>query len=280
MAAEFDLDSYLQRIGYSGSAAPTLKTLEAIHHRHTETFAFENLSPFLGLPVPLDVHSLQQKLVREGRGGYCFEQNLLAGHALRALGFRVAGLAARVVYNIPEGVTLPRTHMLLRVEIESATYIADVGFGGLTLTGPLRLERDVEQSTPHEPFRLAQAGGGFLMQAKIAGIWKTLYHFSLEEQAPPDYEMMNWYVSTHPQSRFVTTLIAARPGSNCRHALLNSELAIHHLDGRSERRVLSSVAELREALEGPFRLTLPDTPKLDAALQRLLQQHEQRTGNR
>src|SRR4249920_3430118 len=93
------LDEYFQRIGHTGPRSPTLDTLRALHLRHTTTIAFENLSPLLGWPVHLDIESLHQKLVRDGRGGYCFEQNLLFSHALRALGFRVAGLAARVLWN-------------------------------------------------------------------------------------------------------------------------------------------------------------------------------------
>jgi N-hydroxyarylamine O-acetyltransferase len=279
MTADFDIDSYFRRIGYSGSAAPSLETLAAIHRCHAEALAFENLNPLLGLPVLLDTQSLQQKLLRQGRGGYCYEQNLLACSALKSLGFRVAGLAARVVYGIPEGVTLPRTHMLLRVEVGNTTYVADVGFGGLTLTGPLRLEPEVEQSTPHEPFRLLQDGDDWQMQAKVAGSWKALYHFTLQEQTFPDYEVANWYVSTHPRSLFVNNLIAARPDRDRRCALLNNEFVVHFLDGRTERQVLSSVAELRDALEGPFRIALPDTPKLDNALKRLFdRQNQSRAG--
>jgi N-hydroxyarylamine O-acetyltransferase len=270
MTADFDIDSYFRRIDYSGSAAPTLETLAAIHRCHTQALAFENLNPFLGMPVLLDTPSLQQKLLVEGRGGYCYEQNLLACAALKSLGFRVAGLAARVVFGVPEGVRLPRTHMLLRVEVGNTSYVADVGFGGLTLTGPLRLEPEVEQSTPHEPFRLLHDGDDWQMQAKVAGSWKALYHFTLQEQALPDYDVANWYVSTHPRSLFVNNLIAARPDRDRRYALLNDELAVHFLDGRTERQVLASVAELRGVLEGAFRITLPDTPKLDNALERLL----------
>ncbi len=279
MTADFDIDSYFRRIGYSGSAVPALETLAAIHRCHTEALPFENLNPFLGSPVPLDTQSLQQKLLREGRGGYCYEQNLLACSALKSLGFRVAGLAARVVYGVPDGVRLPRTHMLLRVEVGDTTYVADVGFGGLTLTGPLRLESNVEQSTPHEPFRLMQDGDDWQMQAKVAGNWRALYHFTLQEQTRPDYEVAaNWYVSTHPRSPFVNNLIAARPDRDRRYALLNNEFVVHFLDGRTERKVLSSVAEFREALEGPFRITLPDTLKLDSAWERLDRQNALRTG--
>lgn len=275
MAPDFDLDAYFERIEYSGNANPTLDTLESVHRCHTRAIAFENLNPLLGWRVLLDASSLQQKMIRERRGGYCFEQNLLARYALQAMGFRVAGLAARVVYGLPEGVTLPRTHMLLCVEVEGKAYLADVGFGGLTLTTPLRLECDVEQSTSHEPYRLVSDGTSLVMQARIAGVWKPLYQFTLEEQSPPDYEMMNWYVSTHPQSRFVQNLIAARPDHNVRFALFNDEVAVHHLNGGTERRILSTVAELREVLEGPFRLSLPDTPQLDTALARVIE-HGQR----
>jgi N-hydroxyarylamine O-acetyltransferase len=90
-----DLDAYFQRIGYSGECSPTLEALQAIHQHHAEAIAFENLNSFLQQPVPLDLKSLQQKLIHEGRGGYCFEQNLLLGSILSALCFQVTNLAAR-----------------------------------------------------------------------------------------------------------------------------------------------------------------------------------------
>lgn len=96
--------------------------------RHAEAIPFENLNPLLRWPVRLDAPSLQRKMVRAGRGGYCFEQNLLLSHALTALGFRVTGLAARMLWNVPEGVVTPRGHMLLCVDIDEQPYIVDVGF--------------------------------------------------------------------------------------------------------------------------------------------------------
>jgi len=276
MTAAIDLDAYFQRIGYTGERAPTLDTLRAIHVRHTEAIPFENLNPLLKWPVRLDAPSLEQKLVRDGRGGYCFEHNLLLSHVLKALGFSVAGLAARVLWNAREGAITARGHMLLRVDLNEKPYIADVGFGGQTLTGPLRLEPNTEQATPHEPFRLLQAGEEFVMQAKIHGTWKPLYRFDLQEQHLPDYEVSSWYLSNHPDSHFVNGLIAARPTPDRRHALRNNELATHYLDGVTERRVLTSAAELRETLEGAFGLTLPEAPELDAALARLTSPPEPR----
>jgi N-hydroxyarylamine O-acetyltransferase len=269
MAMAIDVDAYFRRIGYEGPRVPTLDTLRAILVRHTEAIPFENVDPLLGRPVRLDAGSLERKLVRDGRGGYCFEQNLLLRHALEAVDFPVAGLAARVLWNVPEGAFLPRTHMLLRVEVDGAPHIADVGFGGQTVTGPLRLEPETEQATPHEPFRLLRSAEGFVLQSRIRGVWRPLYRFDLQEQQPADYEVANWYVSTHPGSSFVTGLMASRVAPGRRYALRNNELAVHDLDGGTERRVLTSAAGLRQVLEGPLRLTLPDAPELDAALARL-----------
>src|SRR5215813_4134219 len=103
MGDALDLDAYFGLIGYSGSRAPTLETLRGIHLRHALTIPFENLDPFLRRPVRLDLASLQNKLLRDRRGGYCFEHNVLFKAALDALGFQVTGLAARVLWNLPEG---------------------------------------------------------------------------------------------------------------------------------------------------------------------------------
>lgn len=269
MSEIIDLDGYFARIGFSGPRAATLDTLRAIHARHAEAIAFENVNPFMGWPVPLDVDSLERKLIRGRRGGYCYEHNLLLSHVLTALGFHVTGLAARVLWNAPEGSLRARSHMVLRIDLDEQPYIADVGFGGQTLTGPLRLEPDTEQATPHEPFRLLRAPDGFTMQSKINGTWSTLYRFDLQPQLPPDYEVLNYYAATHPRSHFTTDLMAARPAADRRYALRNNRLTVHHLDGRTEQRVLTSASELRTVFREIFLVDLPDAPELDAALARL-----------
>jgi N-hydroxyarylamine O-acetyltransferase len=138
------------------------------------------------------------------------------------------------------------------------------------LTGPLRFEPDVEQATPHEPFRLVRSGEQFVMESKIRDAWVPLYRFDLQEQFAPDYEVANWYVSTHPQSIFVNGLLAARATPDRRYALLNNHLAVHHLHGGTDKRTLANAAEIRETLQTAIGLTLPDAPELDEVLARLV----------
>ena len=160
--------------------------------------------------------------------------------------------------------------MLLRVDMDGQPYIVDAGFGGQTLTGPLQLELDIEQPTPHEPFRLRADPNGYLLQAKLGEQWKALYSFDLQPQYQIDYEGTNWYLSTHPASHFRTGLSVARADDGQRYGLRNTELAVHHSDGTTERRSLTTTSEVRAVLEDVFRITLPDSPQLELALQLLL----------
>ncbi len=264
--AEIDLAAYFHRISYNGPRASTLDTLRELHLRHAQTIPFENLNPLLRWPVKLDLASVEAKLVRAGRGGYCFEQNLLFRSVLEALGFRVAGLAARVLWYAPTAIT-PHTHMLLRVEVEGESFLADVGFGTQTLTGPLRLVPEVPQDTPHGRFRLRPLQDReFAMEAEVLGEWRPLYRFSLAVQEVVDYEVANWYVSTCPASQFTSTLMAARPGPGRRCVLRNNDLGVHTAAG-TERRLLTSAAELREVLTSIFGIVLPAVPELEAVLE-------------
>ena len=264
------LDRYLARIGFEGRAAADLATLEQLTARHTRAIPFENLSAFLGETVKLDVASLEEKMLERRRGGWCFEHNLYLTHVMRAIGFEVKTLAARVRWNVPSGVAPPRSHMLMLVTAGKGMYIVDVGFGGLTLTAPLAFQPNVEQETPHEPHRLMPEGERLVLQAKVAGEWQDLYAFDLYEQVQADYEVSNWFLSTFPQSPFVNGIIAARADIDRRHVMRGTRYQAHHRDGKTERRHLATVAEVKAVLEGPLQIPLPRHPELDARLQRMI----------
>lgn len=263
-----DLERYLARIAYGGPRTPTLPVLSDLVRHHVAAIPFENLSPFLDQPVPLDVEALHAKLVDGGRGGYCFEQNRLFQVALEALGFAVVPLAARVVWGQSEDAITPRSHMLLRVDVDRP-YVVDVGFGGLTPTAPLRLEVDTEQKTPHEVFRLRARGRDFALQARVGDEWQTTYRFDLNPQYPVDFEVANHYVATHPDSHFRHGLTIARAVPGRRDALRNRQLTTRPLDGPSDRRTLRDPDDLRATLEGTFGLTLPADVDLATVFARL-----------
>jgi N-hydroxyarylamine O-acetyltransferase len=270
MSQKVNLNAYFERIGFAGSIAPTLATLETILTLHPAAIPFENLNPLLGQPVELDFKTIEQKLLWDRRGGYCYEHNLLLGAVLRELDYSVRNLAARVLWNNPEGANQAASHMLLAVEIGGASYLADAGFGGNTPTAPLRLKPDAEQRTPHGLYRVTGGQPEWTLETRIGDEWKPLYVFDMVEKTVADYAPSNAYLSSDPASPFVTQLRVALSPPGKRLALWNNRLTTHVAGEASVVRELTSVAELREVLSTTVGIQLPATELLDAKLETIL----------
>jgi len=160
----------------------------------------------------------------------------------------------------------PRTHLLVRVSIDGADYITDVGFGGMVPTAPLRLDSTDSQPTPHEPYRLARSGGSYILQARVASEWRALYRFDLHPTEEIDLVVGNWYVCTHPDSPFLDKLVAARTGPGLRRTLSNGSYAIHRIGAPSERHELHDPDAVMTVLREEFGIRLPQHAGLRDAI--------------
>jgi arylamine N-acetyltransferase len=256
-----DLDGYFERIDYHGAVAPTFDVLQDLITAHTRTISFENLDPLLGVPIDdLSPEALTDKLVRRRRGGYCYEHNGLMGYVLEELGFGVRRFGARVVWTLAAGAPVPsQTHTLLVVTLPGGQqpYLVDVGFGGQTPTSPIRLETGSAQQTTHEPYRLQDRGDGLVLQALIRGDWQSLYEFATRTAPPIDLKVGSWYVSTHPSSHFVTSLIASLVTADGRCNLSGRNLAIHR-GGATEKVRLDDASAVVDTLTDRFGINVAD----------------------
>jgi N-hydroxyarylamine O-acetyltransferase len=249
-----DLAAYLQRIGYTGELDTDEKTLSALHLAHARSIPFENLDILLGRAVSLELDRVQDKLVQQRRGGYCFEQNTLFAGVLRELGFTVTALAARVRQR--QTRPLPRTHMCLLVHAGGQQWIADVGFGGEGLLQPVLLTGAPVQQFQWAYRVLEESPGLHVLQSLRDDRWGDLYAFSLEAQQHADIEMANYYVSTHPDSRFVRTLTVQLPAPDRRQILRNRELTTD-AGGTLHSVVITDNEQLLEVLAQNFYLDFP-----------------------
>jgi N-hydroxyarylamine O-acetyltransferase len=250
-AIALDLEPYLARIGYSDELTPTVRTLRELHLAHATHVPFENVDVLLRRPILLDLDSITAKLVRGGRGGYCFEHNSLFAAVLEQIGFRVKRLAGRVQMGAP--TTRPRTHMALAVSAEGEDWLADVGFGleGLLYPVPLKLNQPVHHfgwkyritgdgcSYILQSFHRPDDGPACILQSAHPDGWLPLYSFTLDEEHPGDHEMANYFISTHPRSPMVRTLLVQRPGVELR-LMLRNRLLIERTPASG------SVTELRD----------------------------------
>jgi len=266
-----NLDSYLKRIGYEGPLPlkPSHEVLAALQLRHSQAIPFENLNPILGLPVRLDATTLTEKILEQARGGYCYEQNGLLKRVLEQIGFQVEGFAAKVIWKATTD-NLMRSHKVLRVTCKDGTFLVDAGFGLVVPTAPIPMMPDTVTQTPHERFQLLPIGQDELkLQVEFNGTWHDLYQFDEQIQQPADYDVYNWYVSTHPDSMFVNNLIVSKPFDNGRLTLRNNQLATRYLDGSNKTRILTTGPEIRDVLVDAFHLDLSKLVGIDQLLEKI-----------
>lgn len=252
----FELTRYLTRVGLPHGAS-----LGEIHRAHVTHILFENLDPLVGIPVSLEPDAIARKLVDAGRGGYCFEHNLLLMQALEALGARVEPILARVRNGLPAGAINPLTHLLLRVEYEGAVWHADVGFGHGTLLEPIPFGPGGPYQQSGWTYQVVAEGPLLVLQTATDEGWSDLYAFRPEPAPMIDIEVNNWFTCTHPQSRLVTRLLVTehRPdGSRTTLSDFSGEMVLIEQSPRSVRRETIAREAVPELLLERFGLREPE----------------------
>ncbi|MTE13928.1 arylamine N-acetyltransferase family protein [Nocardia aurantiaca] len=272
LGADLDLDAYLARIGFIGERTPTLATLRALVRAHTTTIPFENLEIILGRGIPLDLEALQDKLIRQRRGGYCYENVGLFAAALERLGYEFTAMSGRV----SQGATnlRPATHALLRVRAadDDRVWLCDVGFGRGPLE-PVELAPDRgEFGAGAWRFRLERtydAVGGELWTLYQFGKdgWVDRHTFTATPQYRIDFAVGNHYVSTSTRSPFATRPFVQRFHAEAHHQLDGTTWTTSYPDGSEDMRELE-VAELPKVLAEVFDIELDaaDAAQLARAL--------------
>jgi N-hydroxyarylamine O-acetyltransferase len=258
-----NLSAYFDRIAYAGSRDTSVEVLREIQWRHSLSIPFENLDIIAGLQIPLDGESLERKLIHERRGGYCFEHNGYLLFVLRALGFSVTTFLARVRWNVPTWIIPPRDHLVLQVGAKGGPWLFDVGFGGLGPAAVIAMNTERDQATIGGNCRLFKTKYGLLHQSQVGDNWTDVYEIDSTPALSVDLDVINWFSSTHPQSRFRQNLIVARSNADGRCTILNRELTISN-GNKVERRKLGSADDLLSCLHSYFDLKFPSGTRFGA----------------
>ena len=248
----FDVQEYLDRIGYTGGLDQSIQTLRLLHRAHMLSVPFENLDIHLGRRIVLNEDAFFAKIVGARRGGFCYELNGLFSSLLRRLGFNVTRLSAGVARA--DGSFGPDfDHMALMVELEDV-WLADVGFGDSFLE-PIRLDDSVVSIDPTGAYRVdAQGDSRVMLRQKDDGQWAPQYQFTLQGRELPEYQEMCNYHQTSPKSSFTQKRVCSLATESGRITL--SELTLITSEGgRREERVLAE-NEFKAALATYFGITL------------------------
>ena len=99
-----------------------------------------------------------------------------------------------------------------------------------------------------------------------------MHRFGLEHQMLPDYEVVSWYLCTHPTSVFIKDLMVARSIQGGRYTLFNNQFTVHKKNEGSTKKKLDTAEEVMDVLKVKMLINLPEGGKLKDKVQRLLEE--------
>ena len=231
-----DPKSYLERIGYRGSARPSLEVLSRLHKSHLLSVPFENLDIHTGRPIILSEDAFYEKIVKHRRGGFCYELNGLFTGLLRRLGFKVTILSGRVARK-NGGFSPEFDHMTLLVTLKDR-WLADVGFGD-SFTEPKRPDFPGPQTDNGRVYRITRRAEGRLLSRWDGekNLWEPQYLFSLRPRRLDDFVVRCRYHQTSPNSHFRKSRVCTLLTRDGRVTLTDARLILTRRARRIERPV-------------------------------------------
>ena len=269
---ELDLGAYCRRIGFAGTTAPTRECLERLILDHASAIPFENIEVLARRVPRLDLAGLQDKMIRQRRGGYCFEQNTLFRAVLQAIGFDVQPMEARIRSGVAADVVTARTHLATRVVLDDVDHMVDVGCGTVAPLAPLVLASREQQAAGSGFYRFVEVGDELLLQTLAAGVWTDCYQLMPSMPHAIDGEVGNWFVATHPKSMLGHNLLMGRAIAGGRLRLFNRRLSTFQPEHAAPvERDLQTRAEFADVLADGFGLDVApaDLDAVMAALEHL-----------
>ncbi len=193
----------LKRIGMDENT-PVEYTLDFLGRVQTACvthIAYENLDILEGKPIKLDKDALFEKIVINGRGGYCFELNGLLSDMLSCMGFSVTERFARFLRGEKE---IPmRRHRVTMVSLEDGEYFMDIGVGQIAPRLPLKMEENLIQSQNGETYRFQKdERHGWVLWELHGGQWREYLAIPMEIAYPVDFLQPSFFCEKHPDSVF------------------------------------------------------------------------------
>ncbi|WP_028660005.1 arylamine N-acetyltransferase family protein [Nocardioides insulae] len=214
--ARLDLEGYLGRLGLP-ARTPSVGALDELHEAHVRTFTFDNIDVLLDQHPGVGLDAVQEKFVRGGRGGYCFEHSTIFAAALERLGYDVRRRLGRVGDPSASG----RTHMVLEVRLDGERRLCDPGFGMSRLRS-IQLRDGAADDYLGWRYRVRAEEGTWVLERERDGGWEVGHTTDELPVRPVDVIMGHHFTSTFPASHFRHGLMVCRhlPG---RHVTVTHE---------------------------------------------------------
>jgi N-hydroxyarylamine O-acetyltransferase len=260
-----DTAAYLRRIGIERDLGrPTVAALHELHRAHVERVPYETIEIHLQRPTTVDPHESTARVLRNGRGGYCYHLNNAFSVLLGALGYDARWHKAGVQTAseaAPPGAT--GSHLALTVhglpsdENPDGGWLVDVGLGD-ALHEPLPVRPGVYRQGPFT-YALAHSdvepgGWRFEHDPRMSFVGMDLQPGRATQD---DFRAKHELLSTSPESTFARTFGVQRRDADGVDVLTGCVFKRLPENG-SPRVTVDTPAEWVELLHDVYGIHLPE----------------------
>lgn len=258
-ASAIDVNAYLKRIE-AERKEPDLKYLKSLHRQHLLHIPFENLDIHYKNKILLDYKKIFEKVITNGRGGFCYELNGLFYHLLSHLGYDCYLISARVK-NEHGTFGKDFDHMAIIVRLNEEQWYVDVGFGN-GVVYPKQIKINTVQMDHINYWRIVHdPDENFLLQVSDdASTFETKLLFSSDEKQFIQFIEMCEYHQSSPDSSFTQNKLITQLTHSGRVTLTDRKLKIVALGETKEFEIMNEdefLSKLQFHFNISFKQLLP-----------------------
>ncbi|NVK52846.1 MAG: arylamine N-acetyltransferase [Flavobacteriaceae bacterium] len=250
------IQEYLKRINFSKEIIDcNLETLFEIHSSHVYHIPFENLDIWNKKKIELSEKNLFKKIIKNNRGGFCYELNYLFWMLLDNLGFNAKIISARIFDD--DGKLGPEfDHMAILVLIGDERWLADVGFGDLFIK-PISIDTTTIQNDVNGFFKIRSLkdDGFLLLKENNNKVFEKKYKFNTIQRNIEQFKPQCEFKQYSKDSYFVKNKICTLPTGKGRTTVFNNRL-IRKVNALKEEYEIHTESKLNQILQEEFQINM------------------------
>ncbi|MBM7646659.1 N-hydroxyarylamine O-acetyltransferase [Scopulibacillus daqui] len=243
-------EEYLERFKAVPPLQIDLSSLSRLQYLHITHIPFENLDVIHQIPITLNIENLYCKVVKQQRGGFCYELNGLFQQLLDQLGFN-SYLIAGTVYAGDGKWAKEESHAAIIVELDKP-YLVDVGFGD-SFRQPIPLSGEIATDISGSYRIIEESQGVYLLQRKRGGEeWQIQHRFTCSPRSLTSFNDACRYNETSPDSPFTKEILVTIATEKGRDTLSGDTLTI--TNGQNKMKKHISKDQLEQVLKKHFKI--------------------------